>query len=38
MWSVVVILIFFVALKTFFPLLAFAGNVLYSILDTIELS
>ncbi len=29
MWSVAVILIFFDVLKTFFPLLAFAGNVLY---------
>ncbi len=29
MWSVAVILIFFDVLKTFFPLLAFPGNVLY---------
>ncbi len=29
MWSVAVILIFFDFLKTFFPLLAFPGNVLY---------
>ncbi len=29
MWSVAVILILFDNLKTFFPLLAFAGNVLY---------
>ncbi len=29
MWSVAVILIFFDALKTFFALLAFPGNVLY---------
>ncbi len=29
MWSVAVILILFDVLKTFFPLLAFPGNVLY---------
>ncbi len=29
MWSVAVILTFFDVIKTFFPLLAFAGNVLY---------
>ncbi len=29
MWSVAVILIFFDVLKTFFPLVAFPGNVLY---------
>ncbi len=29
MWSVAVILIFFDVFKTFFPLLAIAGNVLY---------
>ncbi len=29
MWSVAVMLIFFDVLKTFFPLLAFAGNVQY---------
>ncbi len=32
MWSVAAILIFFDVLKTFFPLLVFAGNVLYQTL------